>query len=99
MQVTLDFTLITAPTPEPYQKKEPDQQRENLAYMVNQLFAQAKQQGVKLTYTDVDEGDTVGLRLDGVALAAGDLAWNGQVIDLGPFKIVLFNKSIAIDCQ
>lgn len=95
MQITLDFSQTTVPTPEPYDDQYEHRQRENLAYVVNQLFSQAQQQGVKLTYTDTDEAP-VGLRLDGVELATKDLIWNNQVIDLGPIKIVLMNRAVAI---
>jgi len=96
MQITLDLSLITVPTPEPYLKNEPDRQRENLAYVGLQLLAQAKQQGVKVTYTDVDEGDTIGLQLDGTAQATRDLQWQNQTFDLGPLKIIVSNRIMGV---
>jgi hypothetical protein len=97
MQITLDFSQLTIPTPEPYDGGAKDKQRENLAYVVLQLIALAKQSGVKLTYTDVDTPPTTGLRLDGIELATKELIWNGQTIDLGPFKIILHNRAILIN--
>jgi len=96
MQITIDFSQTTVPTPEPYDDKDVCRQRENLAYVANQLLSQAQQQGVKLVYTDVDEGALEGLRLDGVERATKDLIWNSQVIDLGPIKIVLTSRSLSI---
>ena len=40
----IDLSTITIPTPEPYQKNEPDQQRENLAFVVLQVIETIKQQ-------------------------------------------------------
>jgi hypothetical protein len=97
MQVTIDFSQVSVPTPELYANSTPDKQRENLAYVALQLCAQAKQQGVKLTYTDNDDPPTVGLRLDGAEQATKDLAWNSQTIDLGPFKIHLHNRAISVE--
>lgn len=95
MQITLSLAPVTIPTPEPYDAAHPDKQRENCAYVALQVLAQAKQQGVKLTYTDID-GAPIGWRLDGVERATRDLAWNGQVIDLGPIQIVLTNRTLSI---
>lgn len=95
MQVTITSAQITVPTPEPYDSADPDKQRENLAYVALQLCSLAKQAGVKLTYTD-DDVTPVGLRLDGVALAARDLQYNDQVIDLGAFKIILSGRTVSL---
>jgi len=41
----IDFGLLTIPTPEPFDKTQPEKQRENLAYIVMQILQQAQANG------------------------------------------------------
>ena len=48
MSDTVPFNTLTIPTPEPYEKKKSDQQRENFYYVLNQLLLHAAAAGWEL---------------------------------------------------
>jgi hypothetical protein len=45
---TIAFSSLTIPTPEPYSKNEPSKQLENLCYVLLQMLALGKTNGVVL---------------------------------------------------
>jgi hypothetical protein len=78
------LTGITVPTPEPYNDENVHKQRENLAYVVLQMIAQAKQEGFTISDSGIED-------------AIKTLQWNTVMLDLGPIKILLDNTSLAVE--
>ena len=83
----VEFGLITVPTPEPFDSNRAEKQRENLAYVVNQIIQQMQQNNVKLEIPDTFGVDVTG-NMAGVEDAIRDLLSVGYTIKLGPLKFV-----------
>lgn len=83
MNAVIDFATITNPIPEPYDTKNPDKQRENFYFVLNQVIDQLKQQGATL---DLD-----------VTQAVLDLSYAGTVVDLPGLNIKRTGKLITIE--
>ena len=93
----IEFQTLTIPTPEPYDDKDENQQRENFFYVVNQIFTQAKAQN--LTLTDLLSQGT--LSLDSTAFeeltgAVKDLQFNSMTIDFGPFQLQFDGRTFSL---
>lgn len=77
------FSTLTIPTPQPYDDAHPHRQRENLFYVLNQIAAQFKTNGVVL---DAD-----------LTQAVLDLSYAGQEIDLPGLNIKRSGKVLTIE--
>jgi len=100
----ITFQAVTVPTPEPYAKRDSEKQRENLAYVMLQLIAQAKQAGFvlpdKAGLQDVFDNMTVNVSvempaLDGIEQAIHDLKFNSVTFTLGNASFVFDGKTLT----
>lgn len=89
---TFDLSQVTIPTPQPYDNKDANKQRENLCYVLLQVVSQAKQAGFTLTDTQV----SLTVDVTGIEDALRDLKYNSEVLDLGPIKIYLTGKTLSL---
>ena len=89
---TFNLSQVTIPTPQPYNNKENNQQRENLCYVLLQAIGQAKQAG----FTFADTQASLTIDVSGIESALRDLKYNSEVLDLGPIKIYLTGKTLSL---
>jgi hypothetical protein len=83
-EVLVDLSQLTIPTPEPFDKSQPERQRENLAYVAMQVLDLFKQAGVQISSRGLDGSISQGLL---------DLQYEGVVLDLGPIKVIKTHKT------
>jgi hypothetical protein len=87
----IDFSAITVPTPEPYDNNRAERQRENMAYVVNQILQQMQQNGIILEIPE-----TVGVQpagsMQGIEDALRDLVMTGYSIQIGPLKFAVHGQ-------
>jgi len=86
-ETLVEMGLITVPTPEPFDANRPERQRENLAYVINQILAQMQQNNVKIEIPDTF-GVNVAGNMAGVEDAIRDLLAVGWSVKIGPVKFV-----------
>jgi hypothetical protein len=67
----INLANLTIPTPQPYDKKEPQQQMENLCYVLLQLFVLGKAAGVVL---DDQRLLAITTAINGISLTGGSAA-------------------------
>lgn len=100
--ISLETTTI--PTPEPFDKTQPEKQRENLAYVLLQMLSAGKSAG--FTIPDKDElsaifssiqisADISTVNLDGVEQAIRDLRFNSVTLTIGNMQWQFDGKVIT----
>ena len=97
-----DFSSLTIPTPEPYNKKHPNKQFENTCFVLLQLFELLKVDGHTITETVNVNVENVSLSLGGGVLEEirdniADLKFNGYTIKVGPLEITLHGQTQLLD--
>lgn len=95
----IEFSLLTVPTPEPYDKKDERRQEENFYYVLNQLFVLAKNAGFVLSdevTNPTPPGGDIDINLDGVEQAIRDLQFIGTLLDLGHIKVIKTGKTGSV---
>jgi len=90
-EAIVDLTQLTIPTPEPFDKTQPERQRENLAYVGMQILSLFKQAGVTISSKIVDGSMTIDV--DGLTQAVNDLQFQGIILDSNGTQIYLTRKS------
>ena len=75
------LTQVTIPTPQPYDDKDENRQRENLCYVALQMLSQAKQAG--FVFQD-SQTAVMNVNLEGVETKLDELKWNTIILDLWP---------------
>jgi hypothetical protein len=87
MALQIDLSTLTIPTPEPYDKKNPEQQRENMAFVALQILQQVAAFG-----TILEIPTTIGVEpngsMQGVEDAIRDLLAVGYSVKIGPVTFV-----------
>jgi hypothetical protein len=89
---TFNLSAVTIPTPEPYDKKDPQKQLENLSYVLLQIISTAKLAG--FTFNDAQGGLSVDV--SGLEGAIRDLKYNEQVLDLGVARLQFLGKTVSM---
>lgn len=84
----INFSLLTIPTPEPYDAKDDRRQHENLCYVLNQLLVQAQNAGFVLS-------DQI-INLSGIVQGIQDLQHEGVLLDLGCIKVIKTGKTGSV---
>ena len=79
--MSVDLTLVVTPTPEPFDKTQPEKQRENMAFVMMQVIDQFIQQQGTL---DID-----------IVEAIKALQFNHAVVRWGDLEITLSNQSYS----
>lgn len=81
----VEMGLISVPTPEPFDANRAERQRENLAYVLNQILAQMSQNNVLI---DIPENFSVNVagNMEGVEDAIRDLLGTSWSVKIGPVK-------------
>jgi len=79
--IIIEFTDLSLPTEEPFDKKRPEKQRENLAYVCLQIIRKLKQYQFTLTVPEesVVIGD-IGTLLTEIRDNIADLKFNGESV-------------------
>jgi len=79
--IIIEFTGLTLPTEEPFDKAQPEKQRENLAYVCLQIIRKLKQYQftLKVPEESVVTGDT-GTLLTEIRDNIADLKFNGESV-------------------
>lgn len=98
----INVSGITVPTPEPFDKTQPERQRENLAYVALQFFTLAKdagfvipdKTGLQSMFDSVNMSIQVS-SLDGVEQAIKDLKFNSVTFTLGNASFVFDGKTLT----
>lgn len=83
MNTTVTFSALTMPTPEPYDSADPNRQRENFYYVLNQILTTLKANSATL---DLD-----------ITQAVGDLSFAGEILDMPGLNIRRSGKTLTID--
>lgn len=91
----IQFNLLTIPTPQPYDDKDPHRQQENCYYVLNQILAQLKANNETKELNPTLQ-QTVNVDLTDLVDAVRDLKFNGQTLDLGPIKIIFEGQTISV---
>lgn len=98
----ISLSNLTAPTPEPYDRTQPEKQRENLAYVLLQVFSLAKDAGFvipdKAGLQSMFENVTLSVEiasLEGVETAIKDLKFNSLTFSLGNASFVFDGKTLT----
>jgi hypothetical protein len=65
---TVNFTNLTIPTPQPYDKNDGQRQQENFFYVLNQLLVLMKAAGFQLNDVDLSNIKTA---IQGITLTGG----------------------------
>jgi len=94
----IEFSLLTVPTPEPYDDKDERRQQENFYYVLNQLFVLAKNARFVLSdqVTNPTTNVEMNANLEGVETAIRDLQFEGMLLDLGNLKVLRTGKTGSI---
>lgn len=88
--MAISLNNIQIPTPAPYNDKDPNAQRENYFYVVNQILAEAKAQGV--TWEELNNSGTMTFSSESIEELLRDLSYQEQVQDFGPYRLALLSK-------
>lgn len=83
-QTVVELSSITVPTPEPYDDKDPDRQRENLAYVALQVIAQMQAHSMTVSAAMLN-GDLV--------QALEDLQYQGVVLEAQGVQLFVTRKN------
>jgi len=94
--ILINFANVTIPTPQPFDKNQPEQNRENMAYIVAQILQELKTNGFTLTFpeTSTVTGDLTTL-LTQIKEALDALKYNDEVIELG--NLLIHHKGVTIE--
>lgn len=92
------FSDLTVPTPEPYDSKNPERQRENFFYALNQVLGELKAASAEISINIfVPEISTsVALSAPGIEEAIRDLKYEGILLDLGNIKVIRTGKTGSV---
>lgn len=93
----IEFSTLTIPTPEPYDDKDENRQRENFFFVANQILTQAKAQG--MTLSDLMSQGTLTFEsavLEELRDAVKDLQFNSMTIDFGPFQLQFDGRTFSL---
>jgi hypothetical protein len=82
----IQFSALTVPTPEPYDKQTSTKQFENLCYVLLQVAAQMKANSETLTLNQT-ANQTVNVDLTELVAAVKDLVFRSYAVDFGCLKL------------
>ena len=85
--IEIDVSLITFPIPEPFDKTQPEKQRENLAFVQLQILEQFRD-------AVIDSGGMLDIDIVGALTA---LQFNHAEIRLGDLEIVLTTNTASMN--
>jgi hypothetical protein len=77
--MAIPLTTITIPTPQPYDEKDPERQRENYFYVWLQILQAAKTAGESVS---LNPSTSLSIDLSDLVQAVKDLAFNGYEFSL-----------------
>lgn len=86
----ISLANIQIPQPGPYDDKEPNKQRENYYFVLNQILTEAKAQGV--SWEELNSSGTMSFSSTSIEELLRDIVYQEKVFDFGPYRIALVNK-------